>query len=56
MHRDERFMRELVVKLKRLERVEGVPMVMPWRDEKLMCREYHEHADGMRCVEWTDKE
>ena len=50
-YRDERFMRELVVKEKGKEngKVEGVPFVQPWRDECVRCWTYHEHIDTQRC-------
>lgn len=48
--RDERFMRDLVIRLKSKEKNE-VPF--PWRCETLYCSRYHEHDDwaprmGMR--------
>ena len=50
-HRDERFMRELVVKEKGKDKgkVEGVPVVHPWRDECVRCWTYHEHTETRRC-------
>ena len=51
-------MRELVVKEKGKEKgkVEGVPVVQPWRDECVRCWTYHEHKETRRCHPLLDRE
>ncbi|KAL9119329.1 MAG: hypothetical protein Q9187_004118 [Circinaria calcarea] len=55
---DERFLRELVVRLRSLRegKIEGVPSVVPWRDAKVICQEYHEHKDTESCVKVMDRD
>ena len=51
--RNERFMRELVVKMKnKLDLVPGVPFVKEWKDATLRCAAYHVHFDTKKCELW----
>ena len=57
LDRDERFLRELVVRLRMLRegKIEGVPNVVPWRDAKVICQEYHKHKDTESCGKVMDR-
>ena len=52
-YRNERFLREVVAKLKdKLDAVPGVPYVKAWKDATLRCATYHTHTDTKRCEKW----
>ncbi|SLM35343.1 BTB/POZ-like [Lasallia pustulata] len=44
---DERFLRDLVARLKTTKGWEGGSRFAPWRSPAAMCEKYHEHADGV---------
>ena len=48
--RDERFMRDLVVRLKEIDK----NMKAPWKDPTTRCKEYHIHLETEKCVQGSD--
>ena len=46
---DERFLRDLVARLKTTRGWEGGSRAAPWKEMRLMCEKYHEHLGGPIC-------
>ena len=53
---DERFMRDLVARLKTTRGWEQGSRMAPWRSTKTMCERYHEHEDGRLCCKVKEQE